>query len=387
MKHESDSLEHDPRWIALKNRSAGTDLSFIYAVKTTGIYCLPSCGARLPRSENVSFYATSEEAERAGYRPCKRCKPQGLGPTAQHAALMQSACRMIEAAEIPPTLSELAAQAGLSACYFQRLFKRCIGVTPKAYATAQREKRLRTLLPEEASVTAAIFNAGYQSASRFYEQSAHIVGMPPASYRAGGSNMRIRFAIGECMLGSILVAQSARGICAILLGDDPDELLADLQARFPRAELIGGENDFERVVAYVVGFVQAPGMDFDLPLDIQGTAFQQRVWTALRRIPPGQTLSYTELAHRIGTPAAIRAVASACAANPLAVAIPCHRVVRSNGGLAGYRWKIERKRALLDIEARNASQSLPRESIVHDCGTRHAGPSRPPSAKLNERKD
>ncbi|MGV3742334.1 MAG: bifunctional DNA-binding transcriptional regulator/O6-methylguanine-DNA methyltransferase Ada [Burkholderiaceae bacterium] len=388
MKQAPNSLEQDPRWIALKNRSAGKDCGYVYAVKTTGIYCLPSCGARLPHSENVSFYESCEQAEQAGYRPCKRCRPKEDSLQARHAALMQSACRMIEAAETAPALNELAARAGMSAYYFQRIFKRCIGVTPKAYAMAQREKRLRKLLPEEASVTTAIFNAGYQSASRFYAQSAHVVGMPPSRYRAGGTHMPIRFAIGECMLGSILVAQSARGICAILLGDDPDQLLKDLQARFPHAELIAGESDFESVVAYVVGFVQAPRMEFDLPLDIQGTVFQQRVWNALRKIPPGQTLSYTELAQRMGTPTAVRAVASACAANPLAVAIPCHRVVRNNGDLAGYRWKIERKRSLLDIEARKEEEVLHSDSI-HQADVKDARgqASRMPNGKRSGKKD
>lgn len=350
MKQAFDAQEQDPRWIALKNRNPGTD-DFFYAVKTTGVFCRPTCPARLPRPEHVLFFTTCDEAEQAGFRPCKRCQPTQLSPEKRHAALMQSACRMIEASETMPTLNELAARLGFSAYHFQRLFKRCIGVTPKTYAMAQREMRLRTLLAKDGTVTEAIFNAGYQSSSRFYDRAAHIVGMPPSAYRSGGSSMPIRFAVGESVLGSILVAQSTQGLCAILLGDDPEELLQDLQARFPRAELIGGDKDFEQLVAYVVGFVQAPGENFDLPLDIRGTAFQQQVWNALRRIPPGQTLSYTELAKAIGMPRAVRAVASACAANPLAVAIPCHRVVRSDGKLAGYRWKIERKRLLLEAEA------------------------------------
>lgn len=352
----SDTLELDPRWIAVRNRSASTDGDFYYAVKTTGIYCRPSCPARLPRSENVGFYATCEDAEQAGYRPCKRCKPTQISLEKRHAALMQTACRMIENAETPRGLNELAARCGLSAFHFQRLFKRCIGVTPKAYAMAQREKRLRDALAEDNTVTNAIFNAGYQSASRFYERAAQVLGMPPSAYRSGGLNVPIRFAVGECTLGSILVAQSTQGICAILLGDDPDELLHELQSRFPRAELIGADKDFEAVVAYVVGFVQSPRLDFELPLDIQGTAFQQRVWIALQKIPPGQTVTYTEIAKRIGMPTAVRAVAAACAANTLAVAIPCHRVVRSDGNLAGYRWNIERKRQLLDAEASSSGK-------------------------------
>jgi AraC family transcriptional regulator, regulatory protein of adaptative response / methylated-DNA-[protein]-cysteine methyltransferase len=355
LKQAHDLVEQDPRWIALISRKADSDGEFFYAVKTTGVYCRPSCPARLPRPEHVSFYTSCDEAEHAGFRPCKRCKPTQPSLAMRQSALMQSACRMIEASESVLTLSELAARLELSAYHFQRLFKRCIGVTPKAYAMAQREKRLRALLAQEGTVTEAIFNAGYQSSSRFYDHAARTVGMPPSAYRSGGSNMPIRFAVGECALGSILVAQSSQGLCAILLGDNPDELLQDLQARFPRAELIGADKEFEQLVAYVVGFVQAPGVNFDLPLDIRGTAFQQQVWNALRRIPPGQTLSYTELAKAIGMPRAVRAVAAACAANPLAVAIPCHRVVRSDGNLAGYRWKIERKRLLLETEAKAAA--------------------------------
>jgi AraC family transcriptional regulator, regulatory protein of adaptative response / methylated-DNA-[protein]-cysteine methyltransferase len=362
MKQEVDAMERDPRWIALKNRDAGGG-DFFYAVRTTGVYCRPSCPARLPRPEHVCFYTTCDEAECAGFRPCKRCKPTQLSLETRHAALMQSACRMLEISGTIPTLNELAARLGFSPWHFQRLFKRCVGVTPKAYAMAQREKRLRTLLEKEGTVTEAIFNAGYQSSSRFYDRAAHTVGMPPSAYRSGGSNMPIRFALGECTLGSVLVAQSTRGLCAILLGDNPEELLQDLEARFPHAELIGGDKEFEQLVAYVVGFVQAPRENFDLPLDIRGTAFQQQVWNALRRIPPGQTMSYTELAKTIGMPKAVRAVAAACAANSLAVAIPCHRVVRSDGNLAGYRWKIERKRLLLDAEARvSASENELSES-------------------------
>lgn len=352
--------EQDPRWIAVTERNPDSDGQFFYAVKTTGIYCRPTCPARLPRREHVAFYVTHEEAERAGYRACLRCRPRQLSLDLRHAALMQAACRVIERSATPPSLNQLAAHAGLSAYHFQRTFKRCIGVTPKAYAKAQREQRLRTLLAEGKSVTEAIYDAGYPSASRFYEQAARIVGMRPAAYRSGGTDIAIRFAVGECGLGAILVAQSSLGICAILLGDDPDALLQDLEKRFPHADLIGADPDFERVVAYVIGFVQAPRLEFGLPLDIRGTVFQQRVWQALQQIPPGCTMSYTELAHRIGMPKAVRAVAAACAANALAVAIPCHRVVRSDGTLAGYRWKIERKRLLLENEANTEQASATR---------------------------
>ena len=279
---------------------------------------------------------------------------------ARNAALVAQACRSIEAAEVAPGLAALAAQAGMSPHHFHRVFAAITGLTPKGYAAAHRARRMRECLQRgERSVTDAIHEAGFGSGSRFYEAADRVLGMPARQYRAGGADASIRFAVGECSLGSILVAQSARGVCAILLGDDPEALVRELQDRFPRAELLGGDAAFERVVAQVVGFVEAPRLGFGLPLDVQGTAFQQRVWEALRAIPPGETLSYTELARRVGRPAAVRAVAAACAANRIAVAIPCHRVVRSDGGLAGYRWGIDRKRALIEREQRDASKAQP----------------------------
>jgi AraC family transcriptional regulator, regulatory protein of adaptative response / methylated-DNA-[protein]-cysteine methyltransferase len=341
----------DPRWAAIVARDPQADGRFYYAVTTTGVYCRPSCAARLARPEHVSFHASCTDAEQAGFRPCKRCQPDQPSRLQQYAAKVTEACRIIEQAEQVPSLEQLAARVGVSSYHFHRIFKQITGVTPKEYATAQREQRLRRQLGASDSVTAAIFDAGYQSNSRFYEKADRVLGMTPTSYRTGGANTEIRFAIGECRLGAILVAQSERGICAISMGDDPDALARDLQDRFPRASLIGGDAQFEQLVARVVGLVDAPQIGLDLPLDVRGTAFQQRVWQALRQIPPGQTASYTEIAKRIGAPQSVRAVAGACAANALAVAIPCHRVVRSDGALSGYRWGVERKRALLDAEA------------------------------------
>lgn len=340
----------DPRWASVVAREAKADGTFYYSVKTTGVYCRPSCAARLARPENVQFHATREEAENAGFRPCKRCRPDQPSLTEQHAAKVAAACRLIEESEHVPSLKSLAADAGISPYYFHRVFKAITGLTPKEYTTAQRAKRVREQLGRSATVTEAIYGAGYNSNGRFYAESNGVLGMTPASYRAGGANTAIRFAIGECSLGSILVAASERGVCCILLGDDPDTLLRDLQDDFPNAELIGGDEAFEKLVAQVVGFVEVPAIGLALPLDVRGTAFQQRVWRALRGIPPGSTASYTEIARRIGSPKSVRAVAQACASNNLAVAIPCHRVVRNDGGLAGYRWGVERKRVLLERE-------------------------------------
>ncbi len=341
----------DPRWAAVQARDTRADGTFFYSVRTTGVYCRPSCGARPARPENVAFYDSTAAAERAGFRPCKRCKPDQPSLQEQHAAMITEACRLIENAETPPTLEQLTKSTGLSPFHFHRVFKAVTGLTPKQYAVAHRASRVRSELDRGGSVTEAIFDAGYNASSRFYESSNQMLGMTPSSYRAGGVDHDIRFAIGECSLGAILVAQSGRGVCAILLGDDPDALARDLQDRFPKANLIGGDRAFEQLVATVVGFVEAPALGLDLPLDVRGTAFQQRVWQALREIPTGVTVSYSDIAQRIGSPNAVRAVAGACAANMLAVAIPCHRVVRNDGGLSGYRWGVERKRALLAREA------------------------------------
>jgi AraC family transcriptional regulator of adaptative response/methylated-DNA-[protein]-cysteine methyltransferase len=345
------AIEADPRWAAVQARDARADGTFFYSVRTTGVYCRPSCGSRAARPENLAFHATAADAERAGFRPCKRCKPDQLPLAAQHAAMITTACRAIEQAETVPTLEQLARPSGLSPFHFHRVFKAITGVTPKQYATAHRRRRVRKELERGAAVTTAIFDAGYNASSRFYETANQALGMKPSSYRAGGADSEIRFAIGECSLGSILVAQSELGVCAILFGDDPDALARDLQDRFPKARLIGGDHDYERLVAQVVGFVEAPAIGLDLPLDVRGTAFQQRVWQALREIPVGSTASYSEIARRIGAPRAARAVAQACATNMLAVAIPCHRVVRNDGALSGYRWGVPRKRALLEREA------------------------------------
>lgn len=342
----------DTRWASVVVRDPQADGTFYYSVTTTGVYCRPSCAARLARPEHVRFHATCRDAEQAGFRPCKRCKPNQVSPVAQQAARIAEVCRFIESSETAPRLDQLAHHAGLSASRFHRLFKAITGLTPKQYAVAHRAQRVRSRLSRSRTVTEAIYDAGFNSNGRFYGTSNHILGMTPSRYRAGGTKTDIRFAVGECSLGSILVAASDRGVCAILLGDDPEALTHEVQNRFPRANLIGGDASFERVVSQVVGLVESPTRGMTLPLDIRGTAFQQRVWQALLKIPAGATASYTDIAKRIGRPQSVRAVARACGANALAVAIPCHRVVRIGGGLSGYRWGIERKRALLEREQR-----------------------------------
>lgn len=340
----------DPRWAAIVARDTAADGRFVYSVRTTGVYCRPSCAARPARPENVAFHDSAAAAEQAGFRACKRCRPDLATPSARHAGLVEQLCRRIEADGAKADLRSLARTAGLSVSHLHRTFKAATGLTPAQYAAAHRAGRVRAALAGGGSVTDAIHDAGFGSAGRFYEGADAMLGMTPTQYRAGGRDAVIRFAVGQCSMGAILVAASARGICAILLGDDPEALARDLQDRFPKAQLVGGDAGFEQTVARVVGLVEAPATGLDLPLDVRGTAFQQRVWQALRRIPPGRTVSYAELARRIGAPKSVRAVAGACAANPVAVAIPCHRVVRTDGALSGYRWGVERKKALLERE-------------------------------------
>jgi AraC family transcriptional regulator of adaptative response/methylated-DNA-[protein]-cysteine methyltransferase len=340
----------DDRWTAVARRDRRADGVFYYSVRTTGVYCRPSCASRRARRENVRFHATRQEAEAAGFRPCKRCRPDEQGLAGARAAAVARACRLIETAEEMPSLDALAEMAGMSRFHFHRVFKGTTGLTPRAYGTAHRARRVREELTRSKTVTDAIYDAGFSSSGRFYAASGSVLGMTPTDFRSGGAGTAIRFAVGECSLGSVLVAATARGVCAILLGDDPDRLVHELQDRFPKAHLVGGDKAFERVVARVVGLVERPALGLDLPLDVRGTAFQQRVWQALREIPAGATTSYRDLAERLGAPRAVRAVARACASNAIAVAIPCHRVVRTDGRLAGYRWGIERKRALLARE-------------------------------------
>jgi AraC family transcriptional regulator of adaptative response/methylated-DNA-[protein]-cysteine methyltransferase len=345
------AVADDPRWPRIVARDRTADGHFWYSVTTTGVYCRPSCPSRTANPTNVQIHDSLAAARATGFRPCKRCNPGGLSIDGENAAIVARACRLIEESEEEPSLNDLAAAVRRSASYFHRLFKAATGLTPKDYAAAHRAAKVRQGLARAGSVTEAIYDAGFNSSGRFYEKSSEILGMTPTQYRAGGANEEIHFAVGETSLGAILVASGRKGVVSILLGNDPDELLRNLQDRFPRARLIGADRDYEVLVARVVGFVEAPSLGLDLPLDVRGTAFQQRVWRALQEIPIGKTISYAEIARRIGAPKAVRAVAGACAANNLAVAIPCHRVVRNDGSLSGYAWGVERKRALLDREA------------------------------------
>ncbi|HEY4065548.1 MAG TPA: bifunctional DNA-binding transcriptional regulator/O6-methylguanine-DNA methyltransferase Ada [Burkholderiaceae bacterium] len=359
MNTRLSDITQDPRWARLEARDKTADGSFWYSVATTGVYCRPSCPSRLANPKNVRLHDSVAAAEAAGFRACRRCNPGGISTDTANAEIVTKACRLIDEAIEPLSLSQLAESVELSPHYFHRLFKQATGLTPKAYAAARRSARLREGLATAATVTEAFHDAGFGSNGRFYEASAGVLGMSPTHYRSGGAHEVLSFAVGQCSLGAILVASSAKGVAAILLGDDPDALVRELEDRFPKARLVGADAAYERLVAQVVGLVEAPGRGLALPLDVRGTAFQQRVWMALREIPPGETRTYSAIAEQIGSPRSVRAVAGACAANALAVAIPCHRVVRHDGGLSGYRWGVERKRELIARESAEHARPAP----------------------------
>jgi AraC family transcriptional regulator, regulatory protein of adaptative response / methylated-DNA-[protein]-cysteine methyltransferase len=340
----------EARWQAVITRDRRAEGAFFFSVKTTGVYCRPSCGARLPLRKNVAFHGTQAEARSAGFRPCKRCRPDGDTRDQELSRLVVEACRTIQATTTMPALETLARRAGLAPQHFHRVFKRLTGVTPRAYAAGLRAETARRELQEAPSVTDSIYSAGFNTSSRFYAAAPRILGMQPTAYRRGGAGEVIRFAVGECSLGRVLVAVTSKGVCAILLGHDPGRLERELHERFPHARIVHADTDFEATVSAVVRLVEHPDVPCNLPLDIRGTAFQERVWRALQTIPAGTKVSYADLAKRIGAPAAVRAVAQACGANVLAIAVPCHRVVRSDGNVSGYRWGVSRKRALLARE-------------------------------------
>lgn len=338
----------DARWQAVLDRAPAADGVFFYAVTTTGIYCRPVCPSRRPRRANAVFFDSAVQAAAAGFRACQRCRPDA--PTDARVDAVARACRLLEAAEDEPSLAELAAAADLSPWHFQKVFRTVTGLTPKGYATALRVRRLRDALSAGQPVTEAVYEAGFGAPSRAYARAGAGLGMTPGTYGRGGEGQVIRHAVVPCSLGWLLVAGTPRGLCAIEFADAPDDARAALAARFPRARLEPADDAFAEWLGIVVSFVESPGGDLGLPLDIRATAFQARVWEALRAIPPGTTVTYADLAARIGHPQAARAVGAACGANRLAIAIPCHRVVRNDGGLAGFAWGEARKQALLDRE-------------------------------------
>lgn len=335
-------------------RDRAADGTFVYSVRTTGVFCRPSCGSKRANPANVRFHETVVAAEQAGFRPCLRCRPDQPSTAERYAGVVAEACRAIDAADDSPSLQALADRAALSPHHFHRVFRAVTGLTPRGYALAARARRLRSTLASSATVTEAIYDAGFGSSGRFYATSDRVLGMAPRAYRAGGAQLEITWATSPCSLGLVLVGRTIRGVCAVLLGDDGDDLAAELAKRFPRARLRAESSPSARVVAAVVALVDAPQTGALLPLDLYGTVFQQRVWRALQEIPPGTTVSYGELADRIGAPSSVRAVARACGANPLAVVVPCHRVVGRDGALTGYRWGTERKKALIERERRSA---------------------------------
>ena len=344
-------LDEDVCWTAILERDARAAEAFRFGVLSTGIFCRPTCPARRPKRENLRLFGDAAAARKAGFRPCKRCSPEQVGWVSAEARMVRNACKLIDDAEDMPRVEDLAAAAGVSAAHMNRMFRRVTGLPPKAYMAAIKAGRVRTALPDAGSVTEALYDAGYGSSSRFYEEAGDVLGMTPRDYKAGGKGAVIRYAFGESWLGLTLVAATPRGICAILFGDSQDDLRDELAGIFHSADIMPAGEDFSQRLADVLAAIEQPELSHQLPLDIRGTAFQQRIWAALRDIPAGTTASYKEIAARIGEPNAVRAVAGACAANRLAVAVPCHRVVRSDGGLSGYRWGPERKRKLLDREA------------------------------------
>lgn len=360
------ALTDDQRWQAVLARATECDGRFVYAVRSTGIYCRPTCPSKRPGREQVLFFAQPDEAERRGFRACRRCHPREAGEQ-RDAALVRTICRVIDArSEEPPTLAVLAEQIGLSPHHLQRIFKRATGITPRQYAEANRLAQLKARLIDGDDVTTALYAAGYGSSSRLYSQAPAQLGMRPATYRRGGRGMTISFTVAHCPFGYVLVAGTALGVCAVSLGDTPEELEAALRAEYSAAVIARDERDLDVWLRAVLQYLAGERAPLDLPLDVQATAFKWRVWQALRAIPYGTTRSYSQIAADVGQPAAVRAVARACAANPVALLVPCHRVVRENGELGGYRWGVARKQGLLDREqvAARRAAAAPDEAAI-----------------------
>jgi len=341
-------LTDEERWAAVLARDRRWDGAFVFGVQTTGIYCRPSCPARRPRREHVAFFDDPGAAERAGLRPCKRCAP---GRRAFEAEQVERVCRLLDDPDAGPlTLDELAAAVGLSSRQLARLFQRVLGMTPRQYVVARRRQRLKAGLKRAPTVTAALYDAGFGSSSRLYENAAAWLGMTPGAYHRGGQGMDIRYTVVECRLGWLLAAATPRGLCAVSLGDTPQTLEAELRRDFPAAAVTRDDPALSATARALARHLDGEQPELDLPLDVQATAFQARVWAALRSIPYGESRTYRQIAAAIGQPGAARAVGNACAHNPVSLVIPCHRAVREDGGLGGYRWGVARKRALLERE-------------------------------------
>lgn len=345
-------INDDARWQSVLDRDPDADGQFVFAVQTTGIFCRPSCRAKHALRQNVRFFASAEQALAAGFRPCKRCQPDKDNARQHQLDKITHACRLLEQ-DAPITLDALAQQVAMSPFHLHRLFKATTGMTPKAWQQSWRARRLRYALAKGETVTQAILNAGFPDSGSYYRKADETLGMTAKQFRKGGDNLPVRYALADCALGRCLVAESERGICAILLGDDDAGLIASLHELFPAAQDEPADRPFQQRVRQVIASINARDIPLSLPLDIQGTAFQQQVWQALRTIPCGETVSYQQIASAIGKPKAVRAVASACGANKLAIVIPCHRVVRGDGALSGYRWGVARKAQLLQREARH----------------------------------
>lgn len=342
-------ITDDDRWQSVVDRDVDADGQFVFAVQTTGIFCRPSCRAKHALRKNVRFFADAQQAQDAGFRPCKRCQPDKDSAQQHRLDKIARACQLLEQ-ESPLTLDELAQQVAMSPYHLHRLFKATTGMTPKVWQQSWRACRLRDALAKGVPVTQAILNAGFPDSSSYYRKADQALGMTAKQFRKGGDNVSVRYTLADCALGRCLVAESERGICAILLGDDDATLVADLHALFPAAQDVTADANFQQRVREVIVAINSRDASLSLPLDIRGTAFQQQVWQALRTIPCGETVSYQQLASAIGKPKAVRAVASACGANKLAIVIPCHRVIRGDGALSGYRWGIARKAQLLQRE-------------------------------------
>jgi AraC family transcriptional regulator of adaptative response/methylated-DNA-[protein]-cysteine methyltransferase len=339
------------KWQQVMARDARQDGRFVFAVRTTGIYCRPSCPSRRPRRESVEFFTQPSEAERAGYRACLRCKPTEVSAQAHY---VRQARQVLDSAEGSVSLADLSQRVGVSAFHLQRMFKRATGLSPREYQAARRMQQVKSELRKGGDVTTALYEAGFSSPSRLYEKSSQQLGMTPGAYRRGGAGVRITYAIAPTSLGRMLVAATARGLCAVRFGETASELAGELKNEFRAADLHRDDSKMRQYIEPLLAAIRGDSASVDVPLDVRASAFQKKVWDALREIPRGETRSYSEVAREIGHPEAVRAVARACASNPVALAVPCHRVIRGDGELAGYRWGIEKKKKLLERERRSS---------------------------------